>query len=280
MIPFERLSEPFPLSTMSLNQEASNKVCGGTLTKYSFPSKALGGLKANINVFLPEQASESKKVPVIYYLAGLTCNEDTGAQKGAFFHAAAKHGVALVFPDTSPRGAEIEGEDKDWDFGTGAGFYINATSAAYKKHYNMYDHVLNEIPAQLGDLNIDVKRASIMGHSMGGHGALSLALKNPGHFKSASGFAPIANPTQCPWGNKAFEGYLDGGSSEGAEYDSTLLIAKYPSDQPLAIKVDYGTSDQFYKDGQLRPEAFQEAVKKAGREKDVTIDARDGYDHS
>lgn len=262
---------------MSLKQESQNKVCGGTLTKYSFPSKALGGLKANINVFLPEQA-EKAKVPVIYYLAGLTCTEDTGAQKGAFFHAAAKHGVAIVLPDTSPRGAGIEGEDKDWDFGTGAGFYLNATSPKYKTHYNMYDHVLTEIPAALKDLNIDNKRVSIMGHSMGGHGALSLALKNPGHFKSASGFAPIANPTQCPWGKKAFEGYLEG--SDGSEYDSTLLIAKYPSDQALAIKVDYGTADQFYKDGQLRPEAFQEAVNKAGREKDVTIEAREGYDHS
>ncbi|GHJ89813.1 hypothetical protein NliqN6_6215 [Naganishia liquefaciens] len=266
---------------MSLKQESYNKAFEGSFTKYSFESSALGGLTAKINVFLPPGALSSSKVPVLYYLAGLTCTEDTGAQKGAFLAEAAKQGIAVVFPDTSPRGAGVEGEDKDWDFGTGAGFYLTATSEAYKKNYNMYEHIVKEIPEALekADLGIDKSKVSIFGHSMGGHGALSLYLKNPGHYKSASGFAPIANPTECQWGQKAFSGYL-ASPEEGKAYDSTLLLSSYPKDQKLALKIDYGSDDQFYKDGQLRPEAFQEAVSKAGRAGEVDLQRREGYDHS
>ncbi|KAJ9126368.1 hypothetical protein QFC24_002104 [Naganishia onofrii] len=266
---------------MSLKQESRNKAFEGSLTKYSFESSALGGLTAKINVFLPPDASPSHKVPVLYYLAGLTCTEDTGAQKGAFLAEASKQGIAVIFPDTSPRGAGVEGEDKDWDFGTGAGFYLTATSEAYKKNYNMYEHIVNEIPTVLeqANLGIDKSNVSIFGHSMGGHGALSLYLKNPGLYKSASGFAPIANPTECQWGKKAFGGYL-ATPDEGKAYDSTILLSSWPKDRNLALKVDYGSEDQFYKDGQLRPEAFQEALSKANTQGEVEIQKREGYDHS
>ncbi|KAI5454273.1 hypothetical protein NCC49_004333 [Naganishia albida] len=267
---------------MALKQESRNKTFEGTLTKYSFPSRALGGLTAKLNVFLPPSASPTNKVPVLYYLAGLTCTEDTGAQKGAFLGEAARQGVAVVFPDTSPRGAGVEGEEKDWDFGTGAGFYLTATSEAYKKHYNMYEHIVNEIPEILekADIGIDRSRVSVFGHSMGGHGALSLYLKNPGHFKSASGFAPIANPTECQWGQKAFSGYLASPEEEGKAYDSTLLLSAWPRDQKLVVRVDYGSDDQFYKDGQLRPEAFEKALQEQGRDGEVQVEKREGYDHS
>ena len=265
---------------MSLKQESQNKAFGGTLTKYSFASKSLGGLETKFNVFMPAEGEKSK-VPVLYYLAGLTCTEDTGPQKSHLLAPAAQHGIAIVFPDTSPRGAKIEGEDADWDFGTGAGFYLNASSEKWSGHYNMEKFVVEELRGIVqSELSVDPERTSIFGHSMGGHGALSLYLKYPGQYKSASGFAPICNPTECQWGQKAFKGYLSDPSSEGPKHDSTHLIASYPKDEQVAIKVDYGTGDKFYQDGQLLPENFEKAVRDAGREGEVEVGRREGYDHS
>ncbi|VDB99575.1 unnamed protein product [Peniophora sp. CBMAI 1063] len=225
---------------MSLEKLSSSKVYGGELAKYKFKSAALGGLDANFNLFLPANASNGK-VPVLVYLAGLTCTEDNGAQKGGFLGSAAKEGIALLFPDTSPRGAGIEGEENDWDFGTGAGFYLNATNPKYAKHYNMKTHVTLELPQTLeaAGLPIDFKRQSIFGHSMGGHGALTLYLASETkQYRSASAFAPISNPINAPWGHKAFGGYLQGGVEEARGiYDATELIKKHKG--PVHVLVDY-----------------------------------------
>ncbi|SCZ97574.1 BZ3500_MvSof-1268-A1-R1_Chr4-3g07259 [Microbotryum saponariae] len=265
---------------MSLEQISQNLTFDGTLTKYKTTSASLGGLETQFNVFVPKQASASSKVPVLYYLAGLTCNEDTAPWKGGFIRDAAQEGIALVFPDTSPRGAIIQGEDKDWDFGTGAGFYLNATHDKYAKHYNMYDFITSELPSLLSTLPIDTQRSSIFGHSMGGHGALVLYLKTKGQYRSASAFAPITNPTKAPWGEKAFSGYLQGGVEEGQAYDATHLIADAEG-QDLHILVDVGTGDDFYKKKQLLPENFIEAAKKAGfSEEQVKVSLHEGYDHS
>ncbi|KAJ7630759.1 carbohydrate esterase family 1 protein [Roridomyces roridus] len=268
---------------MVLDLVSSNRCFGGELRKYKHQSAALGGLVANFNLFLPAQAS-SKKVPLLVYLAGLTCTEDNGAQKGGFFGAAAEHGIAVVFPDTSPRGAGIEGEDADWDFGTGAGFYLNATHPKFSKHYNMLTHITMEIPQVIltAELPIDLTRQSIAGHSMGGHGALTLYLagSQPNQYKSASAFAPICNPIKCPWGQKAFDGYLQGGVAEAASlYDATELIKKRTD--PVNILIDYGTGDNFYKQGQLLPENFLQAARDAGHgESEVLVRSQEGYDHS
>ncbi|KAM0754093.1 carbohydrate esterase family 1 protein [Meredithblackwellia eburnea MCA 4105] len=267
-----------------VTQVAQNKSFDGTLTKYKFVSKSLGGLEANFNLFLPKE-SASAKVPVLYYLAGLTCNEDTGPWKGGFIRDAAAEGIALVFPDTSPRGAGIEGEDKDWDFGTGAGFYLNATSETYAKNYNMYDFVTSELPSVLKEAGfpLDLSRSSIFGHSMGGHGALTLYLKSlegPSPYLSASAFAPITNPTKAPWGEKAFAGYLKGGVEEGKNWDATELLKKVPAGTKVNLLLDTGLADNFYTGKQLLPENFGEAVSATGFSSSITSNLREGYDHS
>ncbi|KAG5651607.1 hypothetical protein H0H81_008067 [Sphagnurus paluster] len=245
------------MAQIALQNLSSSKVFEGELTKYKFKSSTLGGLDANFNLFLPPNASHAK-VPVLVYLAGLTCTEDNGAQKGSFFGVASAQGIAILFPDTSPRGAGIEGEDTDWDFGTGAGFYLNATNPKYAKHYNMYSHITVELPQVIEAAGLpivdgkfivklycvlkifqDLKRQSIFGHSMGGHGALTLYLSSKTkQYRSASAFAPITNPTKCPWGEKAFNGYLNGGVEEArSQYDATELISK--SKDPVHILIDY-----------------------------------------
>ena len=266
-----------------MDVKAQNKVNGGVLTKYSFKSSVLGNLDANMNVYTPPQAEGGNKVPVLFYLSGLTCNEDNAAQKGATFAAAAEVGVAIVFPDTSPRGANIAGEDDSYDFGTGAGFYVNATKAPWNKHYQMYDHVVKEIPQKLAEANIpvDMQRASIFGHSMGGHGALVIYLREAGKFRSASAFSPVAHPTACAWGDKAFNGYLEGGLEEGKAYDATELLRDAKSLNHVNMLLDCGTADNFYKQRLLLPEDFVEAAKSKGfDESSVTLRLHDGYDHS
>ncbi|KAG7099010.1 hypothetical protein E1B28_000894 [Marasmius oreades] len=269
-------------SVAPLEQVSSNKTFEGELIKYKFKSASLGGLSANFNLFLPPNASPTNKVPVLIYLSGLTCTEDNGAQKGGFLGPASLQGIAILFPDTSPRGAGIEGEDDDWDFGTGAGFYLNATNPKYSSHYNMYTHVTLELPQVIesAGLPIDWKRQSIFGHSMGGHGALTIYLNSPKQYRSVSAFAPIANPTKCPWGEKAFKGYLQGGIEEARErYDATELIAKQKD--PVHILIDYGTHDNFYKQGQLLPENFLKAGRDAGYDEvQVRVRNQEGYDHS
>jgi len=266
--------------TDMLELVSENKVFGGQLRKYKYKSAALGGLSANFNLYLPPQAIAGSNVPLLTYLSGLTCTEDNAAQKGNFFGPAATHGLALLFPDTSPRGAGIEGEDADWDFGTGAGFYLNATNPSYAKHYHMLTHVTLELPQAISTagLPIDLTRQSIFGHSMGGHGALTLYLSSPTkQYRSSSAFSPICNPINCPWGQKAFAGYLQGGVDEAKDkYDATELIRKRKD--PVNILIDYGTGDNFYKQKQLLPENFSKAAEEAGVE--VTIREQEDYDHS
>ncbi|THH20015.1 hypothetical protein EW146_g1278 [Bondarzewia mesenterica] len=265
-----------------LEKVSSNRAFGGVLIKYKFKSAALGGLDANFNLFLPG-LSRHEDVPLLVYLAGLTCTEDNGAQKGAFLGPAAEEGIAILFPDTSPRGAGIAGEDDDWDFGTGAGFYLNATNPKYSAHYNMRTHVTLELPEVLADagLPIDFKRQSVFGHSMGGHGALTLYLSSSvTRYRSASAFAPIANPINAPWGKKAFSSYLQGGVHEAKElYDATELISRHKD--RVNILVDYGTGDKFYQEKQLLPENFLRAARTAGfDDTQVRIREQEGYDHS
>ncbi|TIB78836.1 hypothetical protein E3Q23_00649 [Wallemia mellicola] len=254
---------------------SSNKVNGGWLDKYKFKSDSLGGLDTQINVYLPPNA---KNAPVLYYLSGLTCTEDNAAQKGAFFEEAAKQGIALVFPDTSPRGAGAPGEDDSYDFGTGAGFYVDATTPEFSKHYNMYTYITKELPGKLklSGLPLDVDNASISGHSMGGHGAITIYLREFGKYKSASGFSAILNPTACPWGEKAFNGYF-GSLDAGKEHDATHLIKQAQGKDPKILLVQ-GSGDNFYKQGQLLPENFVSAAKEAGINVDYRLE--DGYDHS
>ena len=233
------------------------------------------GTSMGFAVYLPPQAQRGS-VPVVYYLAGLTCTEETATIKaGAQAHAASL-GLALVMPDTSPRGAGIAGEDSDWDFGSGAGFYLNATQAPWASHYRMYDYVTDELRALIESMfPVRSEATGIFGHSMGGHGALTIALKNPDHYRSVSAFAPICAPMQCPWGEKAFTGYLGSDRSAWADYDACELLAR--STHPSTILVDQGEADQFLAQ-QLHPHLLQAAAERAGQS--LTLRRHPGYDHS
>lgn len=265
-----------------LSIKAQNRVNGGYLTKYEFQSEALGGVTARMNVFVPPSASADARAPVLYYLSGLTCTEDNAAQKGHMFEAASSAGIALVFPDTSPRGANIPGEDDSYDFGTGAGFYVNATQEPWSKHYRMYDHVAFEIPRIIAasELPIDIQRASITGHSMGGHGALVMYLRQAGTYRSVSAFAPVCHPTVSPWGINAFTRYL-GSVDAGREYDATELLGARDVLRDTHILIDCGTADGFYEQKQLLPEDLLAVAKKKGfSDSSVTLRLQPGYDHS
>lgn len=226
-------------------------------------------------VYQPPQARDHA-VPVVYYLAGLTCTEETATIKANAQRFAAEHGLALVFPDTSPRGANIAGEDDGWDFGSGAGFYLDASQAPWSAHYRMASYVAEELPSLVAaNFPVDTGRTGIMGHSMGGHGALTLALKNPALYRSVSAFAPICHPLDVPWGVKAFSGYLGADRSAWAAHDATELVksgARAPK-----ILIDQGEADQFLAE-QLRPDAFAAACKAAGQA--CTLRIQPGYDHS
>ena len=229
------------------------------------------------SVFTPPQA-EKGRVPVLYYLAGLTCTEETFMMKAGAQRIAAELGLMLVAPDTSPRGVKLAGDSDDWDFGVGAGFYVDATEEPWSRHYRMYSYVTQELPALINaDFAIDPQRVGIFGHSMGGHGALVMALKNPERYRSVSAFAPIAAPKTCPWGEKAFAGYLGADKGQWSGYDATELMAqvKDVARRP-AILIDQGTSDQFLQQ-QLRPQLFEAAAKKVGYA--VTLRHQTGYDH-
>jgi len=254
---------------------------GGQLLKLTHPSKATNTTMA-LNLYIPPQAtSKSSKVPLLFYLSGLTCTGDNCAEKGGFQRSAAKRGVAIVYPDTSPRGLNIAGEDESYDFGSGAGFYVDATKEPWTKGYNMYSYITEELPKALFEefQELDGSRVGITGHSMGGHGALTLYLKNPGKYKSVSAFSPITNPSNCQWGQKAFSGYF-GEENKGkwAEHDATELVKKW--DGPLEVLIDVGTGDNFYKQGQLLPENFVQAAKEAGVDKGIKLRMQPEYDHS
>jgi len=246
---------------------------GGTVGFYSHASSATG-TNMRFAVFLPPQA-QSGRCPALYYLAGLTCNEETFAMKAGAQRLAAEHGLALVMPDTSPRGLDLPGETADWDFGAGAGFYLDATVAPWAQHYRMAQYVTQELPALI-EVNFPVRpdRRGVFGHSMGGHGALITALREPSRWHSVSAFAPIANPVAVPWGEKAFTGYLGPERAAWAAWDASLLMRGRP--YPGPILVDQGRDDQFLT-SQLHPEALEQAAAASGQE--LTLRRQPG-DHS
>jgi S-formylglutathione hydrolase len=259
---------------MSVTQISSHRCFDGVQTYYSHESRECR-TEMRFSVFAPPQARE-RAVPVLYYLAGLTCTEETFMIKGGAQRVAAELGIMLVAPDTSPRKARIPGDDANWDFGLGAGFYVDATQAPWSQHYRMYSYVTRELPEIVASLgNVRGDRQSIFGHSMGGHGALVCALKNRERYRSVSAFAPIAAPSQCPWGEKAFSGYLGTDRSAWSEYDASELIRR--ERYADTILVDQGTADKFLAEQQLLPEKFAEACRASGTRLELRY--RDGYDH-
>ena len=247
---------------------------GGVQRFYSHQSSEIG-LPMRFSVFLPAQA-RTGKVAALFYLAGLTCTEEAFMIKAGAQRVAAEQGLILITPDTSPRGARIAGEADSWDFGLGAGFYVDATEAPWNAHYRMYSYVLELYQTVIQALPVDAAKVGIFGHSMGGHGALVLALRNPGLFRSVSAFAPICAPSQCPWGKKAFSAYLGRNEQDWLQYDASALMENSRAPFPNRILIDQGLADKFLPD-QLFPEAFEQACKKAQQPLEVRRHA--GYDH-
>ena len=264
------------MNTNQLELLSEHACFGGVQRFYQHDSREIG-LAMKFSVFLPPQASAGP-VPALLYLAGLTCNEETFMVKAGAQRLAAELGLALVAPDTSPRGAKLPGEADSWDFGVGAGFYLDAAQPPWARHYCMESYLTTDLLLLLsGNLPIDSQRVGIFGHSMGGHGALTLALRHPGLFKSVSAFAPICAPSQCPWGRKAFTGYLGPDASTWLAHDASALMAALPSaPYPGGILVDQGLADKFLAD-QLHPEMFEAACAKAGQP--LRLRRHAGYDH-
>ena len=245
---------------------------GGWQDVYRHHSDVLG-CDMNFAVYLPPQAA-TQKLPVLYWLSGLTCTEQNFITKAGAQRYAAEHGVILVAPDTSPRGDDVA-DAEGYDLGKGAGFYVNATQAPWSRHYRMYDYVVAELPA-LVEANFPVSDArAISGHSMGGHGALVIALKNPGRYRSVSAFSPIVAPSQVPWGEKAFTAYLGEDRAAWKSYDATALIAE--ASERLPLLVNQGDADEFLAN-QLKPELLQAACAEAGHPLQLRL--QPGYDHS
>lgn len=247
----------------------------GGWTEFYHHASQVCGSDMRFAVYRPPQAAQ-RPVPVLYWLSGLTCTEENFIVKAGAQRLAAQYGLMLVAPDTSPRGLDLPGEDEAYDFGSGAGFYVNATRQPWADNYRMYDYVTDELP-KLIHANFPAlhDREGIFGHSMGGHGALIAHLKNPGRYRSVSAFAPICHPSACPWGEKAFSGYLGDDRATWAEYDATELLKRDGSQLPILI--DQGDADGFYPD-QLRPEALRDACREKGVE--LTLRFQGGYDHS
>ena len=249
---------------------------GGQQRFYKHDSTEIG-LPMKFSVFLPAQAALGS-VPALIYLAGLTCTDETFMTKAGAQRLAAELGLALIAPDTSPRGANVPGEADSWDFGVGAGFYLDATQAPWATHWRMESYITQELlPLATKALPIDAARVGIFGHSMGGHGALTLALKHPALFTSVSAFAPICAPTQCPWGRKAFTGYLGADESDWAAHDaSALMSALTAAPYPGGILIDQGLADKFLTE-QLHPQRFADAC--AALDQPLVLRMHAGYDH-
>lgn len=262
---------------MTTLQTLSEHRCfGGVQRFFEHPSSVIG-LPMRFSVFLPPQA-EAGPVPALLYLAGLTCNEETFMAKAGAQRVAAELGLALIAPDTSPRGAGVAGESDSWDFGVGAGFYLDATQAPWATHWRMESYLIDELlPLVLQTQPIAAGRLSIFGHSMGGHGALTLALRHPAKFRSVSALAPICAPTQCPWGEKAFTGYLGADRASWDEHDASALMRRQSSAPfPQGILIDQGLADKFLQP-QLHPHLFEEACEAVGQP--LTLNRHPGYDH-
>jgi S-formylglutathione hydrolase len=261
---------------MALNLLSSYASFGGEQRFYQHDSLAIG-LPMRFGIFLPPQVSKGQ-VPALLYLAGLTCNEETFAIKAGAQRLASKLGIALITPDTSPRGANIAGESESWDFGLAAGFYLDATQSPWAKHWHMESYLLDDLMPLIGaELPVNIKSLGITGHSMGGHGALTIAMKHRSVFKSVSALAPICAPTQCPWGRKAFSGYLGNDESTWQAHDATALMNKQTS-IPFknGILIDQGLSDKFLAE-QLHPDLFARACETV--QQPLTLRKHAGYDH-
>ncbi|MCP4386588.1 MAG: S-formylglutathione hydrolase [Hyphomicrobiales bacterium] len=258
---------------MSLENTSANRNFGGWTKHYRHHADTLS-CDMRFAIYLPPQAEDGQKVPVVYWLSGLTCTDENFIQKAGAQRIAAELGLAIVAPDTSPRG-EAVADDDAYDLGQGAGFYVNATQAPWNRHYRMYDYVLTELP-KLIETSFPVSgKSSIMGHSMGGHGALVLSLRNPGRFQSVSAFSPISNPVNCPWGQKAFMAYLGNEMSAWADYDASLLMRGATNGTPTLV--DQGDADDFLEE-QLKPGILEAAAQSSGYP--LEMNYREGYDHS
>ncbi|MCZ6827398.1 MAG: S-formylglutathione hydrolase [Gammaproteobacteria bacterium] len=261
-------------SANTINLISSSRLFDGDLQSYEHYSKSCDS-NMRFSVYLPPQANKAK-VPVLLWLSGLTANEENFMLKSGAQRYASELGIALVAPDTSPRETGTAGEDDEWDFGSGAGFYVNATRLPWSRHFQMFDYVTKDLPEAIAaNLPLDSGRLSVSGHSMGGHGALILALKKPGMFKSASAFSPICAPAKCPWGIKAFTGYLGEDQTRWRQYDASELIGQASEKLPLLI--DLGAADEYLEE-QLLPDLLEVACV----EHDYPLKLRihPGYDHS
>ena len=258
---------------MTLENFSQNKVAGGWHKQYTHDSNVLN-CNMRFAIFLPPNATKDNPVPVLYWLSGLTCTDVNFMQKAGAFNKAAELGIAIVAPDTSPRGEGVA-DDEQYDLGQGAGFYLNATEKPWSDHFQMYSYIVDELP-QLIEENFPVSKIkSISGHSMGGHGALTIGLKNSDQYQSISAFSPIVNPMQAPWGKKAFTEYLGSDFSTWKDYDTCELLKLQKASLP--ILVDQGDADQFLEE-QLKPESLVQAAEVNGSE--VKLRMQPGYDHS
>ena len=260
---------------MALENLSCQKSFGGWHKRYRHASSVLG-CDMQFSVYLPPQVEQGASLPVLYWLSGLTCTDENFMQKAGAQRMAAELGLVIVAPDTSPRGPEVPDDAEGaWDFGLGAGFYLNATQQPWARHYQMHDYVVHELPA-LVEAHFPVsQRRGISGHSMGGHGALVCALRNPGHYQSVSAFAPISNPSNCPWGEKAFSRYLGEDRARWREWDACALLAQ--AAEKLPILIDQGDRDDFL-DSQLKPQLLQAQAK--AQEHPLWLRLQPGYDHS
>ena len=265
------------MSLSSLELISEHRCHGGAQRFYRHHSATIG-LPMRFSVYLPPAAIEGAACPALYYLAGLTCTEETFMIKAAAQRLAARAGLILIAPDTSPRGAGLEGETDNWDFGVGAGFYLDATEDPWKRHYRMYSYIVDELYELVTNaFALRDGAVGIMGHSMGGHGALVIGLRNPDRFRSLSAFAPISAPMQCPWGQKAFSGYLGGDKRAWSDYDATEIVSRRQSVAfPSGILIDQGMADQFLSE-QLHPHLFRQACETAGQP--LILREHEGYDH-
>ncbi len=259
----------------TLEKGDAHSCFGGENATYAHASPVVGGTMT-MSVYVPPQAKDGGKLPALLYLAGLTCDHTTVMVKGGVQRLAAKYGFVLVAPDTSPRDRRHPGDDEAWDFGLGAGFYLDATRAPWHDGYKMGSYVARELPALIeARFPVDPARWGVFGHSMGGHGALVAALRHPDKFKTVSAFAPICAPSACPWGEKAFTGYLGPDRASWAEWDASELVKA--GRRTSRILIDQGTADQFLA-GQLHPHLLEAACEAAGQP--LTLRMREGYDHS
>jgi len=258
---------------MTIENLSKNKSFGGWHKQYSHYAKTLN-CTMHFAIYLPPQALKGEKVPVLYWLSGLTCNDENFMQKAGAFRMAAELGIAIVASDTSPRGEHVSNDDS-YDLGQGAGFYINATQAPWDRHYQMYDYVVNELPEVIESNFPVTDKRSISGHSMGGHGALTIGMLNPERYCSMSAFSPISNPMNCPWGKKAFSTYLGKDETNWCNHDASELMRQ--ATQFIPAKVDQGLADNFLHE-QLRPETLTAAAESNGYP--LELNFHEDYDHS